>query len=96
VRPAHGREADSDDAANVLRGVVRDVIYLGSMRRYVVALPDGTTARAQVQAGQAGDDLLAGADVELRWAVRHGVLVADEDAVPAQSRTPLEEPLLEV
>jgi putative spermidine/putrescine transport system ATP-binding protein len=96
LRPTDGPVADSDEAANVLRGIVRDVIYLGSMRRYVVALPDGGTARAQVQAGQAGDDLLAGADVELRWAVQHGVLVADDDGVREQFETPHEESLLEV
>jgi hypothetical protein len=66
----------------VLRGVVRDVIYLGSMRRYVVELRDGATARAQVQVGQASDDLAAGEDVELRWTVEHGVLVPEDPDVP--------------
>jgi putative spermidine/putrescine transport system ATP-binding protein len=96
VRPAGMPTPHADDSANVLRGVVRDVIYLGSMRRYVVVLPDGGTARAQVQAGQTGDDLVAGTDVELRWAVEHGVLVAGEDGAAEPADTPHEEDLLEV
>jgi putative spermidine/putrescine transport system ATP-binding protein len=92
VTPVNGHSRVSDDTSNVLRGVVREVIYLGSMRRYVVELGDGATARAQVQVGQAGDDLLSGAEVELAWTVEHGVLVAADTAGPAATpETPLEQ-----
>jgi hypothetical protein len=45
-----------------------------------------------VQVGQAGDDLLSGAEVELAWTVEHGVLVAADTAGPAATpETPLEQ-----
>jgi putative spermidine/putrescine transport system ATP-binding protein len=66
--------------ANRLAGTVREVIYLGSLRKYVLELEDGTTAQTRVQVGQAGDDLEPGDRVEVGWELEHGIVVTDDAA----------------
>jgi hypothetical protein len=67
-------------ALNRVDGVIGDVVYLGSTRKYVVELSDGSRALSRVQVGQRGDDLTPGTRVSTTWAIKHGVLVPDEAA----------------
>ncbi|OGN86589.1 MAG: hypothetical protein A2X23_09670 [Chloroflexi bacterium GWC2_73_18] len=88
LAPAGARASLEDPGAggglvNRVDGVLSDVAYLGSTRKYVVELRDGTRALARVQVGQRGDDLAPGTPVGATWAVEHGVLIADETASPA-------------
>ena len=69
----------SDGAVARVPGVVREVIYLGSMRKYVIELEGGCVARARVHVGQEDADLRAGDRVEVSWDVEQGVLVAYEE-----------------
>jgi putative spermidine/putrescine transport system ATP-binding protein len=73
---------------NAIQATVREVIYLGSERKYILATPDGEilTARHQVGTGEAephpGDEVIA------CWRVEHGVLVFDR---PSRARQPEQE-----
>jgi putrescine transport system ATP-binding protein len=60
---------------NTLPGTLADIVYLGSLREYLINLADGTTALAQVQVGQHNDDLTSGTPVNVSWEIAHGVLV---------------------
>jgi putative spermidine/putrescine transport system ATP-binding protein len=76
IRPAAaGGRAAADGTG--CAGVLREVIYVGATRKYVVDLGGGLTALARVQAGQESADLAPGATVEVDWDVAHGVLVPD-------------------
>jgi hypothetical protein len=61
-------------------GVLREVIYIGATRKYIVDLGDGRAAVARVQAGQE-TDLRPGSAVEVGWDVDHGVVVPDDPGV---------------
>ncbi|MEU8249279.1 ABC transporter ATP-binding protein [Nonomuraea sp. NPDC048916] len=60
---------------NVLTGVVQDVIYLGSGRRYLVALPDGSLRQARVGAAEADAGLGRGDAVRLTWECADAVVL---------------------
>src|SRR3989337_1196365 len=74
------RQTRDAGALNRVDGVVGDVVYLGSTRKYVVELSDGSRALSRVQVGQRGDDLTPGTRVSTTWAIKHGVLVPAEAA----------------
>src|SRR3990170_259310 len=74
------RQTMDAGALNRVDGVVGDVVYLGSTRKYVVELSDGSRALSRVQVGQSGDDLTPGTRVRTTWAIKHGVLVPAEAA----------------
>ncbi len=81
VRPERLRIGGADEAAvagaNALEAAVKDVLYLGSMRKYELALPDGQAAVVRQQVGGGEREWQAGDRVRLTWAIDDGVLVAD-------------------
>jgi putative spermidine/putrescine transport system ATP-binding protein len=68
-------EPRSTDAA-ALRGRIREVIYLGSTRKYVVELTPEVTAIVRTQ-GRRLADVPSGPDVVVGWDVHDGVLLPD-------------------
>ena len=81
VRPERLRIVGPDEAAvagaNALEAAVKDVLYLGSMRKYELALPDGQAAVVRQQVGGGEREWQPGDRVRLTWAIDDGVLVAD-------------------
>ena len=65
---------------NGVEASVRDALYLGSVRKYELTLPDGQAATVRQQVG--GDDTVwqPGQRVRLTWSVEDAVLVADPRA----------------
>lgn len=88
VRPERLKVRETrDDAAITLprraatfRGTVQSAVFLGSMRKYVIDLEDGTVAVARYQVGREDPNLTAGAAVEVSWVMEDGVIVADHAA----------------
>ncbi|GAA3967270.1 ABC transporter ATP-binding protein [Actinomadura viridis] len=66
-RKRTGEGSGPEPGHNVLAGVVQDVIYLGSDRRYLVELPGGGTHQARVGAAEADPGIGRGDHVELAW-----------------------------
>jgi putative spermidine/putrescine transport system ATP-binding protein len=90
VRPerlrVRGGEHDpgrTDGGDNVFAGVVREVIYLGSARKYVIDLSDGTTLQSRVQVGEETVQLAPGAAAQASWPIGSSVLVRDGGPAPA-------------
>ena len=82
VRPERlelgGGPAPEDGVArNAVRATVREAIYLGSARRYELRTADGQRISARVPMGGAEEVLAPGEEVEVRWRVEDGVVVAD-------------------
>jgi len=84
VRPERLRIVGADDTGagpavvvNAVEATVRDVLYLGSMRKFELVLPDGTAAVVRQQRGGGAHERRPGDQVRLTWAVDDGVLVAD-------------------
>jgi putative spermidine/putrescine transport system ATP-binding protein len=81
IRPERLRIVDADgDAApgtNAIEATLSDVLYLGSMRKYELALPDGRSAVVRQQVGEGEGDWHPGDHVRLTWKVDDGVLVSD-------------------
>ena len=71
-------------ADNVLRGRVRQVIYLGSARRVEVELPGGHRAIVREQAS-AATSLHDGEEVQLCWAAADSVVLPADPADPGQA-----------
>ena len=66
-------------AANVLRGRLAEVAYLGTARRYVVDLERGGTVEARIPVREDRTPLTAGDEVLVGWEVRDGVVVTGDD-----------------
>jgi putative spermidine/putrescine transport system ATP-binding protein len=62
---------------NSVRATVTERIYLGSVRKYELRTADGTTLRARLPMSEPTDALAPGQEVEVRWRVSDGVVVAD-------------------
>jgi putative spermidine/putrescine transport system ATP-binding protein len=62
---------------NAVEATVRDVLYLGSNRKYELTLPDGGAAAVRQPLGGSDRTWGAGDRVLLTWAIDDGVLVAD-------------------
>jgi putative spermidine/putrescine transport system ATP-binding protein len=81
IRSAAGKPGAATNGVSC-SGVLREIIYVGATRKYVVDLGDGRTAVARVQAGQE-TDLRPGSAVEVGWDVNHGVVVPDDRGADA-------------
>ena len=98
VRPerTHIRAVDTADAAadceegmTALPGVVRESMYLGPVRKYVVDLPDGTEAIARVSLEDDHRAPLANdQQVLVSWHTDSGVVVRDAQAGEASPKLP--------
>jgi putative spermidine/putrescine transport system ATP-binding protein len=81
VRPERLRIVGTGEAAvagtNALEAAVKDVLYLGSMRKFELALPDGQVAVVRQQVGGGEQVWQPGDRVGLIWAVDDAVLVSD-------------------
>jgi putative spermidine/putrescine transport system ATP-binding protein len=80
-----GREASGipDDTSVVsLSGRLRELIYLGSDRKYVVDLEGGATAVVRIQAGTQGVDDVVGPEVTVAWDIGDSVVVTDNTPRP--------------
>src|SRR6185503_8443109 len=82
VRPERIRLTDRDGAApgvNAVAATVTEVLFLGSIRRYDVVLPDGHHAVVRVQAGTEERAWQPADQVTVTWPVDDAVLVAAQD-----------------
>lgn len=84
-RAAAAQEGEQEAGRNVLAGTVRDLIYLGSGRKYLVELPDGSVRGVRVGAPEDDATIERGDRVELSWHCEDSVLLpgAGEPAVAA-------------
>jgi putative spermidine/putrescine transport system ATP-binding protein len=73
----------SDSPRPRLRGVPREVVYLGSSRKYLIDLVDGPEVVVRVAAGTQRELPSIGQEVTVSWELEHGVLVRDDEAEPA-------------
>ena len=83
------QEARPSGVSGFIDGVVREVTYLGAVRKYLIETPLGQTLQARVQAGQENDDLVVGDAVEVVWRHEHGVCVPAPVAAAATEAEPL-------
>lgn len=67
-------------ASNTSAAVLSEIIYLGSSRKYLLTLSDGTIVAVRHQADRAGPELRAGQAVTVGWRIADGVVLADESA----------------
>jgi putative spermidine/putrescine transport system ATP-binding protein len=90
IRQGGAHDGPASDEATVaqLSGCLRELIYLGSDRKYVVDVAGGATAAVRVQAGTEGVDLVTGPEVTVSWAVDDSVVVTESGA-RAESDSPL-------
>ena len=82
VRPERIRLTDRDGVApgvNAVDATVTEVLFLGSIRRYDVVLPDGQHAVVRVQAGTEERAWQPADQVSVTWPVDDAVLVAAQD-----------------
>jgi putative spermidine/putrescine transport system ATP-binding protein len=63
--------------ANAVEATIADVLYLGPIRKYELAMPDGLPAVVRQQVGGGEREWRSGDHVRLAWMVDDGVLVAD-------------------
>jgi putative spermidine/putrescine transport system ATP-binding protein len=63
--------------ASELPGRLREIIYLGSDRKYVVDVEGGGAATIRVQAGTEGIELVTGPEVTIGWRIEDSVVVTD-------------------
>ncbi|HEV8489988.1 MAG TPA: ABC transporter ATP-binding protein [Candidatus Limnocylindrales bacterium] len=84
VRPERMRIGGPDEkppaGSNAVEATVSAVLYLGSDRKYELALPDGERAVVRQQLGGGEREWQRGDRVTLWWPVESGVLVADASA----------------
>jgi putative spermidine/putrescine transport system ATP-binding protein len=64
-----------EDGANVLDGVLREIIRVGGVTKYYVTLGDGRTLAATRLTAGPGDALAADAGVRVSWTVESGVVL---------------------
>jgi putative spermidine/putrescine transport system ATP-binding protein len=83
VRPERMRIGAADEktpaGSNAVEATVSAVLYLGSDRKYELALPEGGRAVVRQQLGGGEREWQRGDRVTLWWPIDSGVLVADPD-----------------
>jgi putrescine transport system ATP-binding protein len=92
VRPEHlrvGGPGELAGLANVARGRVGEVAYLGTARKYVIDLDGGGSVQARVATQRERSPHTAGDVVEVGWEIEDGVVVADDAAAPAAAPEPV-------
>jgi spermidine/putrescine transport system ATP-binding protein len=82
------RQTPDDARVSRVRGVIAEVVYLGSMTQLLIDLTTGE----RVTVHELNDDLVTlpriGDPVTVRWAAEHSYVVSVEDASPAGERQP--------
>jgi len=78
--PEEARASRTAANANAVDATVRDALYLGSTRKYELAMADGQTATVRRQVGDGEVERQVGDVVALTWVVDDAVLVADPGA----------------
>jgi putative spermidine/putrescine transport system ATP-binding protein len=98
LRVRSSAAANARAGENAAKGVIREVIYLGPLRKCEIELSDGALAHACVQVGQERSRLEPGAEVEVAWSVEAGILVPDTapegQLAAVKVRNPLDEDVL--
>jgi spermidine/putrescine transport system ATP-binding protein/putrescine transport system ATP-binding protein len=74
-------DADAGGTANLLRGRIGEVVYLGTARKYVVDVPGADAVHVRISAADDTAPLTAGDDVVVGWSPADGVVVPG-DAAP--------------
>ncbi len=79
VSRAFGRIAPQPETpartVNMALGVVREVIYLGSLRKHVVSLPGGVSVTSCSQVGQDRGEFPPGTRVCVSWNAEDSILI---------------------
>ena len=70
---------------NAIQATVKEVIYLGSERKYILATADGEALIARHQVGTGEVELRPGDEVIACWQIEHGVVVFDQ---PSRGKQP--------
>jgi ABC-type Fe3+/spermidine/putrescine transport system ATPase subunit len=77
VRPQRVAIAPSRQGGSGLAGTISDIIFLGTARKYVVRLADGTECVVLRQIGDPAFDFAAAAAVVLNWPTIHATAFPD-------------------
>jgi spermidine/putrescine ABC transporter ATP-binding subunit len=86
LKVAHASaEAKPKSNENTIRATVREVIYLGSERKYILATSDGKNLISRHQVGTGDVEPRPGDKVIACWQIEHGVVVLDH---PSKGRQP--------
>lgn len=76
LRPERVRVMNAGEGAdNVAAGVVKEVVFVGGITRYFVALPGGTVLSAKHLSHHAHDELRPGSAVRLGWDAADGLVL---------------------
>ena len=76
LRPERVRLMNSRESAdNVAVGVLREMVFVGGITRYFVALPGGTVLSAKHLSHHAHSELLLGSPVRLGWGAADGLIL---------------------
>ena len=85
VRPEHiqirsaGAEMFEYERMNFYKGRIVEIVYLGSMRNYIIELDNDTRVLAQAQAGEDSEGVAEGDQVFVGWEIKRGVLVPNAE-----------------
>jgi putative spermidine/putrescine transport system ATP-binding protein len=81
VRPERlkviGADTKPGPHENAIEATVREVVYLGSERKYILTVPGGETLFARYQVGTTENEPRPGDKVIASWQIGHGVVVPD-------------------
>ena len=78
-------DAESRPDQNAIQATVKEIIYLGSERKYILATADGEALIARHQVGTGEVELRPGDEVIACWQIEHGVVVFDHPSRSKQS-----------
>lgn len=92
VRPERlqiGAAGELGELANVARGRVAEVAYLGTARKYVIDLENGGSVQVRAATERERSPFTAGDVVDVGWEAEDGVVVPDDEAAPASEPEPV-------